>query len=211
MGKLRRYSPSVETDFEYPVGVELTEGENYRQREGYEVTYLKDDEFPRYQFTVAASARRVPQIFCKLGRLLPDRVRTICEIPGPPQGGKDVCEVYMSEDISLDEFLNAFEAHDHMFSHDGMVGFGAMSDDDHSEIFLDDHKIIYFYGIDLDGPENVLAECSVPCVRMLKHYSELSHIHNSLASRGLGEDYIAVFEELKNAFAMKWQETKEYD
>lgn len=211
MGTLRRMSKSVGTDFEYPVGVELTEGENYRQREGYEVTYLKDDDFPRYQFTVAVSARRVPRLFRRLAGLLPEGVRTICEIPGPPQGDRDVCEVYMSGEVSLDEFLHAFDAHDHMFSHDGMVGYGAMDDGNHSEIFLDDHKLIYFYSTDLDGPENALAECAVPCVQTLKHFSELSHIHNSLASRGLGEDYIEVFEELKTAFNMKWQETKEYD
>lgn len=211
MGIARRAAAHTGTDFEYPMGVELTEGENYRQREGYEVTYLKDDEFPRYQFTVAVSACRVPEVFRRLGALLPEMVRVIFEIPGPPQGEKDVCEVFMSDDIRREEFLRAFDAHDQMFSQDGMVGFGSMTESNHVEIFLDDHKLIYFYSTDLDDPERILAACSLPCFRVLKHFSELSHIHNSLASRGLGEDYIAVFEEFKGSLKLQWQETKEYD
>ena len=35
--------------FRFPIGLEMIEGENYRQREGYDVTYLKDEELPRYQ------------------------------------------------------------------------------------------------------------------------------------------------------------------
>lgn len=72
--------------FRYPVGVEMIEGENYRQREGYDVIYLKDDEFPRYQYTICAGADRTGEVFRGLAGLLPEKVRGVLEIPGDEPG-----------------------------------------------------------------------------------------------------------------------------
>ena len=197
--------------FEFPLGIELTEGENYQQRQAYEVTWLKDDDVPRYQFTVAVSAAHVPELFARLGALLPERVRVVFEIPGRTPSDEEVCEVYLSDAVERDEFLEAFAAHDFLFSQDGMIGFGALSEDERTELFLDDHKLLYFYSVDQEGPERALASCGVPSCSRLRHFAELSHVHNSLASRGRGEDYLDVFDEFKRAFNLQWLETKEYE
>jgi hypothetical protein len=211
VGKSDRVRQSSQAAFEFPLGIELVEGENFRQREGYEVTYLKDDEQPRYQFLIVVSVDEVPDLVRRLAVLLPSRVRLVLEIPGRMQGDRDVCEVYMSDEVPRGEFLKAFAAHDLLFSHDGMVGFGALSEETGEELFIDDHKMLFFYTPDMGDAEQVLDAAGLAGHRRLRHFSELSHIHNSLAGRSMGEDYVVVFEELRHAFGLQWQETKEYE
>lgn len=200
------------TRFQYPVGIEMIEGENYRQREGYDVIYLKDDDCPRYQYTVAASAERTAEVFRALLGLLPEEVCAVLEVPGPgPEGdGRDVCEVWMSPSVERNALLGAFDSHERLFVHDGMVGVGAVSPDGATEIFLDEHKLIYFYAPGMDGAEEALTRFGLSARSVLRHFSELGHVHVSLSSRGAGDPYWKVADEIKRTLGLELEETKEY-
>ena len=200
--------------FQYPLGVEMIEGENYRQREGYDVVYLKDDESPRYQYTIAAGAGRTAEVFRRLAELLPAELRVVLEVPGEVPGPEDddrgVCEVWVSRPVARDALVGAFRSHERLFVHDGMVGFGAVSADGTSELFLDEHKLIYFYAPDMEGADAALAELGFPALTIVRHFSELCHVHASISSRGAGEPYWEVVDELRRTLGLEWEETKEY-
>jgi hypothetical protein len=209
-GRRRAGVPGTGRAFRFPLGLEMIEGENYRQREGYDVAYLKDEELPRYQYTVALSAESVGEAFRRLAEVLPEKVCVVLEVPGAERGGRDVCEVWTSPRVDRARFLEAFREHERLFVHDGLVGFGAVSSDGLTELFLDEHKLIYFYSRDMDGPDGVLSGLGVPAVPTVRHFSELGHIHSSLCAKGDGEAYWVVAEELKRKLELEWEETKEY-
>ena len=192
--------------FSYPLGVELVEGENYRQYESYEAEYLADDEYPRYQYTITVSTERLPGVFTALAGLLPEEVSVIFELPGAED---DSCDIWMSPFLSRDEFLRTFRRHQRLFCNDGMIGYGAMNPDARVELFLDEHKIVYYYGPAMDPPDEALKRFKLPYVKPLRHYSELSHVHYALASKG-GEDYLDVAERLMEELDLEYQESRKY-
>ena len=232
-------SLSTQGTFLYPAGVDLYEGENYRQREGYEVRYLKDDEFPRYQFTIAASMHRAGALFRRLLALMGDPLCAILEVPaadeaGPmepteppdeweeePEGpeeprgeplepGLERCDIWMSPELPARRILRAFTRYEQLFLHDGMIGFGALSPVTSVELVLDDDKLFHFYTADLEKPEEVLSHFGIPAVDVLRHFSDLTHAHHALVSYGLGEDYRVAFEELCEDLDMTRQTSRPY-
>ncbi|MHC4250141.1 MAG: hypothetical protein ACYS9X_13515 [Planctomycetota bacterium] len=210
-GGLRRpAAPRDSRAFRFPIGLDMLEGENYRQREGYDVSYLKDEELPRYQYTVAVGADSVGRAFLELAGCLPEEVRVVLEVPGGEERGRDVCEVWTGPPTRRDLFVRAFREHERLFVHDGLVGYGAVSADRLTELFLDEHKLIYFFTRDMDGPDAVLARLGVPALPRVRHFSELGHVHTSLCGKGEGEPYWEVAEELGRALGLEWEETKEY-
>jgi hypothetical protein len=201
---------STDTGFRYPIGVEMIEGENYTQREGYDVIYLKDEDTPRYQYTLAVSADRAGKVFVRLLALLPDEIRAVLEVPGPDEPAREVCDVWMSHAIEKEKFARAFREHQRLFIHDGMVGFGAVSGDGLTELFIDEHKLIYFYAPDMDRVDHVLASLGLPARNIVRHFSELGHVHVSLSGKDAGEAYWEVADELKGSLGLDWEESKEY-
>ena len=192
--------------FKYPLGIKLAEGENYRQHECYEAEYLADEEYPRYQYTIAVSAERLPKLFKGLAGILPEEVSIILEVPGPEE---DSCDIWMSPFVGRAELLRIFRRHQGLLCNDGMVGYGAMNPDERVELFLDEHKMVYYYGPDMDPPDGVLGRLKVPYVKVLRHYSELSHVHYALAGEG-GEDYLGVAERLMKELDLEYQESRRY-
>ena len=197
-------------EFVFPTGVQMAEGENYRQREGYDVTYLKDEETPRYQYAVAVGADRAGELFVRLAGLLPGLACAILEIPAPEGDSEDVCDVWMGEPVERERLLTAFKAHRHLLVNDGMVGFGAVSADGETELFIDEHKLIYLYVKNMEEADAALAEFGLTAQEVLRHYSELAHVHVSLSSGGAGESYWDAAEDLKKALGLQWEESKEY-
>jgi len=238
MRKREPISTSSLRGFVSPLGIRLVEGENYRQREAYEIRYLKDDDIPRYQFTIAISLRRAGALLRRLLRLLDSPVATIIEIPAPEdaeppdepaeddEGGnedwrtderrerddemQDLCDVWMSQELDVRSVLRAFSDHEHLLLHDGLIGFGALSAKAHTELFLDDHKLIHLYTPDLESPEHILHDFGLAATDRLRHFSDLVHTHYSLSALALGEDYVEVFDELRERLRLSWQDTREY-
>ena len=211
----RRRRISLKTDatgkFFFPIGVEMDEGENYRQVQAYEVNYLIEDGGQRYQYVVVVSVERVAGLFRKMARYLPDWVSVIMEVPAPDERAKDYCDVWMSPPVPRTKMLQIFQRHLFLFCHDGMVGFGgADPDEGGDELFLDDHKILYYSSPELGKLKPLLEEEGLPRLKRLRHFSDLSHVHYSLSRRNQGEDYLKVLENLRSEVGLEWQDTKEY-
>jgi hypothetical protein len=196
--------------FRFPEGIEMIEGENYRQREGHDAIYLQDEEASRYQYTIAVSADRAAAVFRALAGLLTGSVCAVLEIPGPGEGHDDVCEVWSGKPAPREALLRAFADHERLFVHDGMIGFGAVSPDARMELFLDEHKLLYFYTPEMDEVDRVLDALGIPALRAVRHFSELGHVHVSLASRDAGEPGWEAVEKLKRRLGLEWEESKEY-
>lgn len=112
------------------------------------------EEWPdRYAFDIVVSAERLPSL-CRALFLLFDTPPS-ASMPGWTQGrvypildvlGQDAyreIDPYIAYDlVGLDVFLDGVrEFHDFLYE-DGMVGFGAMSEDPFLYVFVDEHKIV---------------------------------------------------------------------
>lgn len=213
--------------FRYPLGVEMIEGENYRQREGYDVIYLKDEDPPRYQYAIAVSAEVVGETFLRLADLLPSRVSVVLEIPDADDPAGETCGVWTGPPVERDLFLREFRAHERLFVHDGLVGYGAVApacpepvaegsylpgpfSGGGAELFLDEHKLIYLYVPDMERADALLAALGVRALDVVRHFSELGHVHVSLSGEDAGEPYWEAVETLKRVLGLQWEESKEY-
>jgi hypothetical protein len=100
------------------------------------------DEWPdRYVFDVVISADRVEKLFRQLVPLLPGRVYPILEFIGH-DAYREIDPYIARVLIGTDWLLDAVRACGPFFFEDGMVGFGALSDDPFLHLFVDEHKII---------------------------------------------------------------------
>ncbi|MBN1808816.1 MAG: hypothetical protein JW909_07080 [Planctomycetes bacterium] len=197
--------------FFYPIGIEMVEGENYRQAQAYEVAYITEDEYPHYQYTVVVSIEKVAALYKRLASVLPDWVSVIIEVPAPGEQGYSMADVWMSPPVPKTKMLEVFDRHIHLFCHDGMVGFGSMTPEDGGEeLFLDDHKIIYCSVLEMGTVEPILESEGLKAQKKLRHFSDLSHVHYNLYRRGQGEDYLAVLEGLRKEIGLEWQDSKDY-
>ena len=213
MNRRRRISLKADATgkFFFPIGVEMDEGENYRQTQAYEVNYLLEEGGQRYQYVVVVTVERVAGLFEKLTANLPEWVSAIMEVPAPEERSQDFCDVWMSPPVPKQKFLEVFQQHVFLFCHDGMVGFGgANPEEGGDELFLDDHKILYYSTSALGSVKPLLESEGLPYLKRLRHFSDLSHVHYSLSRRNQGEDYLKVLESLRSQIGLEWQDTKEY-
>lgn len=213
MNRRRRISLKADATgkFFFPIGVEMDEGENYRQIQAYEVNYLLEEGGQRYQYVVVTSVERVAGMFEEMAKSLPDWLSVIMEVPAPEERSQDYCDVWMSPPIPRTKMIEVFNKHVFLFCHDGMVGFGAAEPEEGGdELFLDDHKILYYSTPTLGKIEALLEKEKLPGLKRLRHFSDLSHVHYSLSRRNQGEDYLKVLEDMRSEIGLEWQDTKEY-
>lgn len=100
------------------------------------------EEWPdRYVFDILVSATRVEALCRALFALLPGRVYPILDFLGMDEYRE--VDPYVSYDlIGLDRFLDATRRYRAFFFEDGLVGFGAMSEEPFIYVFVDEHKIV---------------------------------------------------------------------
>lgn len=137
--------------FAYPLGVYPVE--DLEPVTGYTLDFEPADgddtgeaveweEWPdRYVFDVLVSAKRVESLCRSLFALLPGRVFPILDVLGH-DAYREV-DPYVSYDlIGLDRLLDTLRRYRGYFFEDGLVGFGAMSEEPFLYIFVDEHKIV---------------------------------------------------------------------
>ncbi len=136
--------------FAFPLGVYPVEP--MTPRAGYTVWFepadgeeaAEDDEeleeWPdRYVFDIAITATRVEALCRALLTLLPGRLYPILDVLGH-DAYREV-DPYVSYDlIGQDRFMDAIRRFRGFFFEDGLVGFGAMSEEPFVYIFVDEHK-----------------------------------------------------------------------
>lgn len=100
------------------------------------------EEWPdRYVFDILVDATKVESLVRVLCSLLPGRVFPILDVLGH-DAYREV-DPYVSYDlIGLDRFLDTVRRYRAYFYEDGLVGFGAMSEEPFLYIFVDEHKIV---------------------------------------------------------------------
>jgi len=133
----------------FPLGIYPIEPMEPRQ--GYTLDFESADgddksgdweEWPdRYVFDVVISAERLPTLVFSLLSLMPDRIYPILDVLG--RDAFREIDPYISYDhLGLDCLLDGLIRYHPFFFEDGLVGFGAMSDDPFLYMFVDEHKII---------------------------------------------------------------------
>ncbi len=100
------------------------------------------EEWPdRYVYDVLVSATRVETLCRALFSLLPGRVYPILDFLGTDEYRE--VDPYVSYDLlGLDRLLDTIRRYRGFFFEDGLVGFGAMSEEPFMYIFVDEHKIV---------------------------------------------------------------------
>ncbi len=100
------------------------------------------EEWPdRYFFDAVLSAERVPALCRTLLGMMPGRVFPILDILG--QDAYREIDPYISyELVGLDNVLDQIRRFHPFFYEDGLVGFGAMSEEPFFYVFVDEHKIV---------------------------------------------------------------------
>jgi len=141
--------------FDFPLGVYPVE--RMSPREGYTVAFEQADaampeggdaegadlpEWPdRYVFDIVVKSSRVEAISRQLFALLPGRVFPILDLLG--NDAYREIDPYIAYDlVGIERFLECAKRFRPFFYEDGMVGFGAMSEEPFFYVFVDEHKII---------------------------------------------------------------------
>jgi hypothetical protein len=137
-------------DFHFPIGVYPVE--QAAPRPGYTAAFEPADggegsegefeEWPdRYVYDIVISAHRIRPLCRALISLLPLRVYPILDLLG--NDAYREIDPYVSYDLlGLDRFLDSIRLWGDFFFEDGLVGFGAMSEEPFCYFFLDEHKIV---------------------------------------------------------------------
>lgn len=145
--------PSIERvaveGFTFPLGVYPVEP--LKPRPGYCVNFEPADggegegdweEWPdRYVYDIVASAQHVQPLFRHLLTLLPLRVFPILDVLGH-DAYREIDPFISYEPIGLDRLMDATREWKDFFYEDGLCGFGAMSEEPFTYVFLDEHKIL---------------------------------------------------------------------
>lgn len=100
------------------------------------------EEWPdRYVFDAVISAHRVRALCRLLFSLLPGRVYPILDVLG--QDGYREIDPYIAYDlVPIERFLDGVNKWADYLYEDGMVGFGALSEEPFFYVFIDEHKIV---------------------------------------------------------------------
>lgn len=100
------------------------------------------EEWPdRYVFDILVPATRVEALCRALFALLPGRIFPILDVLGQDEFRE--LDPYVSYDlIGIERFLDGIRRYSGFFYEDGLVGFGAMSDEPFIYVLVDEHKIV---------------------------------------------------------------------
>lgn len=100
------------------------------------------EEWPdRYVFDILVPSTRLEALCRSLFALLPGRVYPILDVLGQDEFRE--VDPYVSYDlIGIERFLDALRRFGGFFYEDGLVGFGAMSDEPFIYVLVDEHKIV---------------------------------------------------------------------
>ncbi len=138
----------VEVDgVNFPLGVYPVE--EMKPRTGYTIHFEPADgddgeweEWPdRYVFDIFVSATRVESLCRLLFSLLPGRLYPILDVLGQDEY-REIDPFVAYELVSQERFLDAIRRYRAFFFEDGLVGFGAMSEEPFVYVFVDEHKIV---------------------------------------------------------------------
>ena len=199
--------------FPFPFGVYPVE--KAHPRAGYTVDFEPADggdsesdweEWPdRYMFDIVAPADRIRPLVRSLFALLPPRVYPILDVLGE-DAYREVDPYIAYDPVPLDRFLDATHRHKEWLFEDGLVGFGAMSEDPFLYIYVDEHKIVTVRasGSARERVEKVLEAFDIAPVSELAGVDATAHEHRSVLGAGrVGQSEEEILEELLVAWRLQ--------
>ncbi len=135
--------------FDFPLGVYPVEAMTPRQ--GYTSDFEPADSddgineveaWPdRYVYDIVISATRLESLWLQIFALMPGRVYPILDFIGH-DAYREIDPYIAYEPIGQERVINLLQRYHDFFFEDGMVGFGAVSEDPFFYAFLDEHKIL---------------------------------------------------------------------
>lgn len=197
----------------FPLGVYPVEAMTPAQ--GYTVLFEPADgdnegeweEWPdRYVFDIVISAERVEPLVRHLLTLLPGRVYPILDILGH-DAFREVDPYVSYELVGLDRFTDTLRRFRGFFFEDGLVGFGAMSDEPFIYLFVDEHKIVTLRCVmeQREQVEAVLRAFDLEETEKPAGADAALHEHRSVLVSPADEEDVLGFEEILEELRDQWQ------
>ncbi|MBO6514875.1 MAG: hypothetical protein JJ974_13010, partial [Phycisphaerales bacterium] len=135
--------------FDFPLGVYPVESMTPRQ--GYNSEYEPADgedgieeveAWPdRYVYDIVLSAPRLESLWVQIFSMMPGRIYPILDYIGH-DCYREIDPYIAYEPIGQERMTNLLQRYHDFFFEDGMVGFGAVSEDPFFYAFVDEHKIL---------------------------------------------------------------------
>ena len=222
-----RADPEIERvvidGFAFPLGTYPVpeERDQVHPRAGYTVSFEPADgdeegeweEWPdRYVYDVLMPAGRVEALCRTLFALLPGRVYPILDVLGH-DAYREV-DPYVSYDlVGQERFLEAARRYRDFLFEDGLVGFGAMSEEPFLYIFLDEHKIVTVRAEATlqHRVESVLAAFDLEMVDALSGPDAATHEHRGVLLAPDDRPELLTAEEIIEQLCDQWRLTLNID
>lgn len=200
-------------DVSFPLGAYPVELMTPQQ--GYNVLFEPSDgdnegeweEWPdRYVFDIVISAERVEPMVRHLMTLLPGRIYPILDILGH-DAYREVDPYVSYELVGLDRFTDTIRRFRGFFFEDGLVGFGAMSDEPFIYLFVDEHKIVTLRCLieQRDAVEGILQAFDLEEVEKPAGADAALHEHRSVLIAPAENEDVLGFEEVIEELRDLWQ------
>lgn len=165
------------------------------------------EEWPdRYVFDILVPATRIESLCRALFAILPGRVYPILDFLGQDEW-REVDPYVSYELIGLDRFLEALRRFRGFFFEDGLVGFGAMSEEPFMYVFIDEHKVVTVrVQSDMkERVEGVLAAFDLEEVDELTSADSVTHEHRAVLDTPDDRRDLLNAEEIVEALRDDWR------
>lgn len=199
--------------FQFPLGVYPIV--DMEPRTGYTVDFEPADgggaasdweEWPdRYMFDIVAPANRLRSLCRAFFSLLPSRVYPILDILGE-DAYREVDPYIAYDSVPFDRFIHLVHQHKDWLYEDGLVGFGAMSEEPFLYVYVDEHKIVTVRAqADMrDKVERILEAFEIGPIDTLSGADAAAHEHRSVLSSNPGSPLEEeILEELLEAWRLQ--------
>ena len=165
------------------------------------------EEWPdRYVFDIVITAERVEAMVRHLLTLLPGRVYPILDILGH-DAFREVDPYVSYELVGLDRFTDTVRRFRAFFFEDGLVGFGAMSDEPFIYLFVDEHKIVTLRCLteQRERVEAILSAFDLEETDSPAGADSALHEHRSVLVSPAEDEDVLGFEEIVEELRDQWQ------
>lgn len=200
--------------FAFPLGVYPVEA--MTPKPGYTIQFEPADgddeegeweEWPdRYVFDIVLPATRTP-LFCHLAlATMTERLYPILDVLG--QDAYREIDPYISYDlVGQDRILDAWRKYKDFFFEDGLVGFGAMSEEPFSYLFVDEHKIVTIRVEPhmKERIERLLRSFGLEPMEDPAGADAAAHEHRGVLMAPESQPELLTFEEIVEALKVDWQ------
>ncbi len=165
------------------------------------------EEWPdRYVFDILVPATRVEALCRSLLSILPGRVFPILDFLGQDEWRE--VDPYVSYDLlGMDRFMETLRRFRGFFYEDGLVGFGAMSEEPFLYVFVDEHKVVTVRveAAWKDRVEKVLTAFDLEPIEELLSADSATHEHRSVLETADDRPDLLTADEIVEVLRDEWR------